>query len=301
LQVSSTTSVRRRIIRNDRHHQATQPENRTWDPGRVQIQEERNKLTKINVPDQICSLISTAVVSNVDVSEESDMEESSRSELDSHANMPAAGRNAYIISDAGRLADVTPFTPDYESMTTPIVDAAVQYECPCDGQTYMLVLRNALHVPSMKNNLMPPFVIREAGIRANDTPKIQTIDPTEEDHSTYFPETDFQIPLSLWGMFSYFVMSRPTAEQMMEAEDVHLLTPSSINPHCDAHATNEDNMLGWEGNMVQRKDRVQILLSDIQEDVALAASAQVSSTEARAIDNVLEGKGATYDEEAHPC
>jgi hypothetical protein len=64
--------------------------------------------------------------------------------------------------------------------------------------------------------------MREAGIRVNDSPKIQTTDPTEEDHLIYFPETDFQIPLSLCGMFSYFATSKPTAKQMMEAEDVYL-------------------------------------------------------------------------------
>jgi hypothetical protein len=278
-----------------------QPETQTWDPGRVQNQEERNKLIKINVPEHIYSLISTAMVSAVDASKQSDMEESSRTKLDSHANMPVAGRNAYIISDTGRLADVNPFTPDYESMVMSIVDAAILCECPYDGQTCMLVLRNALHVPSLKNNLVPPFVMREAGIRANDTPKIQTSDPTKEDHSIHFPETNFRIPVSLWGVFSYFVTLKPTAKQMMEAEDVHMLTPSRMNPHCDAHATNEENMLDWEGNMIQQKDKVQILLSDIQEDVALAASAEVSSTEAKAINDVIDGNRAAYDEEAHPC
>ena len=60
-----------------------------------------------------------------------------------------------------------------------------------DSQTYIFVLRNALFVPSMKNNLIPPFMMREAGIRVNDTPKIQTFEPTKEDYSIYFPETDF--------------------------------------------------------------------------------------------------------------
>jgi hypothetical protein len=143
--------------------------------------------------------------------------------------------------------------------------------------------------------------MRETGIRVNGTPKIQTTDPTEEDHSIYFPETDFRIPLSLWGMFSYFITLKPTAKQMMEAEDVYLLTPSRMNPHCNAYATNEEYMLNWEGNMIQRKDRAQILLSEIQEDVAMTASVQVSSTEARAIDTVLESNSVTYDEEAHPC
>ena len=104
---------------------------------------------------------------------------------------------------------------------------------------YIFVLRNALLVPAMKNNLIPPFVMREAGIRVNDKPKIQTSEPTEEDHSIYFPDTDFRIPLSLLGMFSYFVTSKPMIKQMMEAENVYLLTPSTMNRHCDAYATNE--------------------------------------------------------------
>ena len=125
------------------------------------------------------------MVSALDVTEETEGEES-RTELDSHANMPVVGQNAYIISDTGRIADVNPFTPDYDSMQISIVDAAVRYDCPYNDRSYILVIRNALFVPSMKNNLIPPFVMREAGIRVNDTPKIQTDNPTEEDHSIHF-------------------------------------------------------------------------------------------------------------------
>ena len=156
------------------------------------------------------------MVSAIDVSEEvNDMkEEESRTELDSHASMPVVGKNAYIISDMGRIADVNPFTPHYASMRISIVDAAIRYDCPYDGKTYIFVLQNALHVPSMKNNLIPPFVMRgEAGIRVNDTPKIQTSNPTEEDRSIYFPDNDFLVPLSLWGLFSFFITSKkPSTE-----------------------------------------------------------------------------------------
>jgi hypothetical protein len=93
----------------------------------------------------------------------------------------------------------------------------------------------------------------------------------------------------------------PTAKQMMEAEDVYLLTPSIMNPHCDVYTTNKANMLDWEENMIQWKDRVRILLSEIQEDVAMTASVLVLSTEARAINTVLERNGVTYDEEGQPC
>jgi hypothetical protein len=102
-------------------------------------------------------------------------------------------------------------------------------------------------------------------------------------------------------MFSCFVISKPTAKQMIEAKDVCGLASSRMNPHCNTHATNEENMLDWDSDMTQLKDRVQILLSKIQEDVAVAASVQVLSTEARAIDTVLERNGATYNEEARPC
>jgi hypothetical protein len=182
---------------------------------------------------------------------EENTEEESRTELDSHANMAVVGRNAYIISDTGRIADVNPFRPDYDSMQMLIMYAAIWCYCPCSGQMCMLALRNALFVPSMRNNLTPPFVMREAGMRVNDTPKIQLDDPTEKDHSTFFPETGLRTPLSLWGMFSYFVTSKPTAEEMMETEDVCLLAPSRMNPHCNTHASNEENMLDWEGNRTE--------------------------------------------------
>jgi GTP1/Obg family GTP-binding protein len=38
-------------------------------------------------------------------------------------------------------------------------------------------------------------------------------------------------------------------------------------------------MLDWEGNMVTKKDQVQVLLSEVAEDTALAASVQISNVE----------------------
>ena len=177
-------------------------------------EDKRIKLCKIKVPIQIFTYLATIADVEIDDGDGMNDEEDSRTELDSHANMPVVGRHAYIISDTGRVADVSPFTPDYESMQLRIVDAAVQYDCPYNGESYILVIRNTLYVPSMKNNLLPPFVLRQAGIRLNDTPKIQVDDPTIEDHSMQFPETGFRIPLSLWGTFSYFPTSKPTATNM---------------------------------------------------------------------------------------
>eukprot|EP00957_Ditylum_brightwellii_P122994 9377905-Ditylum_brightwellii.AAC.1 len=91
-------------------------------------------------------------------------DEQSRTELDSRVNTPVVGRHAYVISDTGRAADVSPFTPDYNSMKIKIVDAVIKYDCPYNGMSRILVVRNALHVPSMQNNLISPFIMQEVGI-----------------------------------------------------------------------------------------------------------------------------------------
>jgi hypothetical protein len=172
-------------------------------------------------------------------------DEISRTELDSHANMPVVGRNAYVISDTGKVAYVSPFTPDYKSMQIKVVDAAVQYKCPYTGTSYILVLHNALHVPSMRHNLLPPFILRQAGLNVKEVPKIHVDEPTTADHLITFPETGFRIPLSLWGIFSYFPTMKPTATTMQESEEIYLLTPSRLNPHDDAYAANEGSTLDY--------------------------------------------------------
>jgi hypothetical protein len=87
-------------------------------------------------------------------------------------------------------------------MEVPLVDAAVRYDR--DGRVYILLIQNALYVPSLDHNLLPSFMMREAGVIVKDTPKIQVDDPSEEDHALTFPETGFRILLSLWGVLSYF-------------------------------------------------------------------------------------------------
>ena len=175
----------------------------------------------------------------------------SRTELDSHANMAVVGRYCCILEDTGQKADVNPFTPDYNALEkVPIVHAAVMYECPYSGKEHLLVLRDALYVKSMSNNLIPPFLLREAGVVVNDVPKIHVQDPTDKDHALYFPKREVTIPLQLWGVFSYFPTYKPTDLQLEDSESVLMLTPEwTWNPHTDAYSQSEEQMLDWEGNI----------------------------------------------------
>jgi hypothetical protein len=201
----------------------------------------------------------------------------SRTDLDSHANMPVVGSGALVLVEHNRTCEVSPYSPDYEPMKVPMVDAAVRYDCPFDGRVYILLIRNALYVRSMDYNLLPPFMMREAGLIVKDVPKIQLADPSEEDHAITFPETGFRIPLSLWGVFSYFPTTKPTKDDLVEPDEVHMLTPIRWNPHTDAYAKNEEAIMDWEGNVKPLRDReVRIILDDVPEDEAMVCSLWVS-------------------------
>ena len=107
----------------------------------------------------------------------------SSTELDSHANMVVIGKQAFFFSHSGQYANVRSFADEVKGIPkVPIVDAVIHYDCPKYGYTYLLVVRNALYVPSMEHNLIPPFILREAGLVLHDTPKIHCNIPSSEDH-----------------------------------------------------------------------------------------------------------------------
>jgi hypothetical protein len=133
---------------------------------------------------------------------------------------------------------------------------------------YILVIMNALYVPALNYNLLPPFIMREAGIIVNETPKIQLEDPSEDDHTLTFPGTGFRIPLSLWGVFSYFPTTKPTVDDLLEPDETYLLTPTRWNPHTDAYAKNEEAIMDWEGNVKPPGDKaIRIVLDNLPEGV----------------------------------
>ena len=80
----------------------------------------------------------------------------------------------------------------------PIIDVAVAYDCPFTNVTFILIARNVPYVPSMMHNFIPPFILREAGIEANDTAKIHVTDPKIEDHSVLSENKASNTSLFAW-------------------------------------------------------------------------------------------------------
>ena len=94
-----------------------------------------------------------AISSTSQVSSDVAMEPNGRTELDSHSNMVVVSRHAYILNSSGRTAQVSPLTPEYELLKeVPIIDAAVEYDCPITDKSFILVFHNALSVLLMDHN-----------------------------------------------------------------------------------------------------------------------------------------------------
>ena len=56
-------------------------------------------------------------------------------------------------------------------------------------------------------------------------------------------------------------------------------------------------MLDWEGNMVERKDRMQILIDDLPDGAKMTGSTQISSVKLARIDAIVEARAAEACEE----
>ena len=105
----------------------------------------------------------------------------------SHANMIVFGKDCFIISKSGKEAIVNDFTDQVGNITVPIVNAAVAYDYPWSQITYILIAKNILSVPSMDHNLIPSFILREAGLTVNDTAMIHLNEPPIDDNAISFP------------------------------------------------------------------------------------------------------------------
>ena len=102
--------------------------------------------------------------------------------------MCVLGKHCLLLSDlnTARTVNVGAFADFAGGLSNvSIVNAMIAYDCERTNQVYLLVLRNALYIEDMDNNLIPPFILRDAGLTVNDKAKIH-YEPgiaTEEDHT----------------------------------------------------------------------------------------------------------------------
>ena len=117
-------------------------------------------------------------------------------------------------------------------------------------------MRNALHVPELPFNLLPPFVMQEGGIIVDECPKSQSQNPSIENHSMLCEDAKLHIHFELNGTFTSFKTRKPTNHEL-EVCDKIFITPDSTtwDPYSEHFAKNENAMLDCNGELIDLAER----------------------------------------------
>ena len=208
------------------------------------------------------------IASALSSSDDNPLHATSALELDSHADSPVVGKHCLLLKRTGRQVNVSGFTHQLGApIKVDVVDAVVAYDCEYTGKTLMLMLRNALYFPKMDISLIPPFMMRLAGVDLNECPKFLAKSPSIEHHSLYFPDFDIRIPLHLHGVISYLQVRSPSQVEFTTCpEPVLELTPQlqQWDPHNDQFEQQESSMLNFRGELKEAGPRQFIISSIIQ-------------------------------------
>ena len=202
-------------------------------------------------------------------------ETSLRAELDSHANMICLGKNCNILRWTHRTVTVNGFTSECGKLKhIPIVDAVIVFDDPFaedpTHKTFFLVLYNALYIPSMKHHLIPPFVMREAGLIVDEVPKRQALKPEITHHAIEHRESGMMIHLQLNGVFSYFDCRKISSDEMEDWSDCNVVHASpaiaSWDPYNKVYAEEEAMFVDAHGYLRLPEPPVQQDYSRLIED-----------------------------------
>lgn len=176
-------------------------------------------------------------------------DESTRAELDSHADTTCVGRSAMIIGTTYKTVRVTPFLESLGSVSrVPVVNAAMAYDDPRSGKTKVLILHQVLHFREMENHLLSPMQMRMNDVTVNETPKFLMAKPDETDHAII--TGDLLIPLELNGVISYFPVRTPTQEELDTCDRYELTAIDPVwEPHSDSLADEESLISHVDGSI----------------------------------------------------
>ena len=169
-------------------------------------------------------------------------------ELDSHADTCVLGSGALIFLDHNRPVQVLGYDTTLGSKTFKTVSGALAYDHPDSGQTYHLVIHQAIHIPHLGHHLLNPFQTRVNDIHINELPKFQAMIPNELNHAIMVPDpdktdTDLTFPMYLDGIISFLPVRMPTTKEWDSNEFPRIdLTSRDLewDPYSKSYAEQED-------------------------------------------------------------
>jgi hypothetical protein len=145
--------------------------------------------------------------------------------MDSHADTCVLGKNFIILHSTGRECDVHPYTDKYEGITgVQIVSGATAWTCQDSGETFILVVHEALWMPdSLAHSLVNPNQLRAYGTTIQDNPFGGPM-------SLMDPEEMVKVPLQLHGTNIGFKTRTPSQEELDGCRHLHLSSQHEWDP-----------------------------------------------------------------------
>lgn len=147
-------------------------------------------------------------------------------ECDTNADTTCLGKNFVVLHYTTRTADVFPYDKAYQPIeNVPIVTGATAFDDEITGQTYILIINEALYYGSkLDHSLINPNQFRAYGIPFWDN-------PYDKDRKLCIEATsELTIPLVTRGTKIFFRSRVPTARELATCEHIPLTATREWNP-----------------------------------------------------------------------
>jgi hypothetical protein len=146
-------------------------------------------------------------------------------DLDSHANTCVVGKNAQIGHILNKKVNVTGFDPSLGKVKDlDLVSAALAYDCSETGETVIMMIHQAVHVPTIINDLLCQMQMRANESGVQECPKFLLEHPDDTSHALQITQDgeDMLVPLALREVVSYFPTRKPTTAKFQTCRRVEL-------------------------------------------------------------------------------
>jgi hypothetical protein len=105
------------------------------------------------------------------------------SDLDSHADACVVGKDALIFNDFDSEVNLSGYDPSGETTSLKTVSAALGYVIPEPGKNVLLIIHQAISLPTLDHNLLSTMQMRFHSVIVNETPKFQSTEHTSLSHT----------------------------------------------------------------------------------------------------------------------
>ena len=150
----------------------------------------------------------------------------SKCKIDTHADISVAGANFVVLEYTGKECDVSPYRDDYTPIhNVPIVHAATAWQSHQTGQTYILVVNEALWMgDTLKDTLLNPNQLRHYGTTVQNNPV------SDSPLCMIGEGKRFSMELHMSGPIVYFDSHSPSEEELRNCPHITLSSPHPWDP-----------------------------------------------------------------------